>query len=83
MKAVHLLAIGLDNENVFKIKSISDNFEFLLYHRDDRANVAVIQSLAWTVGLCILPFIYWIVGDWLSFFVLTSVPMLLFLFIPT
>lgn len=82
MKADPFLAIRLDNENVLKIKSISDNLEILLF-RDDRANVAVIQSLAWTVGLCILPFIYWIVGDWLSFFVITSVPMLLFLFIPT
>ncbi|XP_031637594.1 carcinine transporter [Contarinia nasturtii] len=50
---------------------------------DDRANVAIIQNLAWTLGLCILPFIYWIVGDWFSFFVITSLPLLIFIFIPT
>lgn len=67
----------------FQLEDIIVVIIFHLHFRDDRAFVAVLQSLAWTLGLCILPFIYWIVGDWLTFFTLTSIPMLVFLFIPT
>lgn len=58
-------------------------FSHLINFRDDRAHVAVIQSLSWTLGLCILPYIYWLVRDWFPFFILTTIPLAAFLFIPT
>lgn len=60
------------------------NYIFSIYiNRDDRANVAVIQNLAWTVGLCILPIVYYYVRDWFTFFMITTLPLAIFLFIPT
>lgn len=75
------IAWKINNDN-----PIFSYYIFLLlfaYYRDNRARVAIIQNLAWTAGLCILPFIYWMVGDWFTFFALTSLPLMVFLFIPT
>lgn len=40
------------------------------------------QSLGWTMGLCLLPMIFWIVGDWIWFLLISSLPTLIFLGFP-
>lgn len=41
---------------------------------DDRAQIAMYQYCGWTTGMCIMPLIFWAVGDWVWFVVLTSLP---------
>lgn len=63
-------------------------FNFLLFlfyashKRDNRADVAMIQSLAWTGGQCLLPMIFWWVREWQYFFLMSTLPLALFLFVP-
>ena len=40
------------------------------------------QCMGWTLGICILPFVYWLVGDWFWFLVITTAPSLIFLCFP-
>ena len=40
------------------------------------------QSMGWTLGLCILPFVFWLVGDWIWFLIITTLPTLIFLCFP-
>lgn len=39
----------------------------------------MIQSLGWTVGMCLMPVILWISGDWIIFLLITSLPQVLFI----
>lgn len=49
---------------------------------EDRAHIAMMQSIGWTTGLCIMPLVFWAVGDWVWFLVLTTVPVGLFALYP-
>lgn len=40
------------------------------------------QCMGWTLGLCILPMIFWMVGDWIWFLAITTLPTLVFLCFP-
>lgn len=50
--------------------------------RDARGQIAMWQSIGWTTGLCILPMVFWLVGDWIWFLTVTSLPTLIFLCFP-
>ncbi|KAJ3650352.1 hypothetical protein Zmor_022045 [Zophobas morio] len=47
----------------------------------DRASIPLLQCIGWTVGLCIAPMIFWAVGGWVPFLIITSVPVFFFMFI--
>ncbi|KAF2880324.1 hypothetical protein ILUMI_25837 [Ignelater luminosus] len=47
----------------------------------DRAHIAMLQCLGWTIGLATMPLIMWGVGHWTYFMVLTTLPCALFLFL--
>jgi len=47
---------------------------------DDRAHIAMLQSIGWTVGVCIMPLLFWMTKEWISFLLLTSLPCCIFLF---
>lgn len=40
----------------------------------------MIQSLGWTVGMCLMPVILWVTRDWIMFLLITSLPQVLFIF---
>ncbi|XP_069687232.1 carcinine transporter-like isoform X2 [Periplaneta americana] len=45
-----------------------------------RAQIAMLQCLGWTLGVCLMPMIAWVTGDWIAFIILTSAPCALFFF---
>lgn len=45
-----------------------------------RAHIAMMQCLGWTIALCILPMTFWVVRDWSTFMLVTTLPCLVFLF---
>ncbi|XP_044258054.1 beta-alanine transporter isoform X1 [Tribolium madens] len=47
---------------------------------EDRAMIPLLQCVGWTLGLCVSPLIFWWLGDWIPFTVITTVPVLIFLF---
>jgi hypothetical protein len=40
------------------------------------------QWIGWCLGNCMLPFIFWLVRDWIWFVVLTTLPVAIFACIP-
>lgn len=50
--------------------------------RDNRADIAMFQSIAWTIGMCIMPLVFWLVRDWTYFMAITTLPLLMFAFFP-
>lgn len=46
---------------------------------EDRATASLVQSVSWTVGICILPLIYWYVKRWQVVTWIAIVPLFLFL----
>lgn len=48
----------------------------------DRNFISMLQCISWTVGLCLLPFIFWIFKHWYPFMLITTLPLIVFL-IPT
>lgn len=59
-----------------------DSIFYASHKRDNRADVAMIQSLAWTGGQCLLPMIFWWLREWQYFFLMSTLPLALFLFVP-
>lgn len=47
---------------------------------EERTSIALMQRVAWTIGLCSMAFLMWIIGDWVPFMLITTLPMALFLF---
>ena len=41
-----------------------------------RAHVVMLQSLGWTGGMCVIPLVAWLTGDWVSFVFLPLLPTL-------
>jgi hypothetical protein len=41
-----------------------------------RAHVVMMQSLGWTGGMCMIPLVAWLTGDWVSFVLLPLLPTL-------
>jgi len=39
-----------------------------------RAHVVMLQSLGWTGGMCMIPLVAWLTGDWVSFVLLPLLP---------
>lgn len=48
---------------------------------EDRAFLAQMQNVGWTIGLSALPLIYWLLKDWFIFMLVTTVPLAAFLFL--
>lgn len=46
---------------------------------DDRANIAMVQNLGWSIGACSMPLIYWYFREWMPFMWISSIPVGLFL----
>ncbi|PSN35676.1 hypothetical protein C0J52_21767 [Blattella germanica] len=46
---------------------------------EQRANVIMLQSLGWTLGMCLIPLVAWITKDWVSFVLLPIAPSILLL----
>lgn len=49
---------------------------------EDRAHIAMMQCIGWTFGMCIMPLVFWAVGDWVWFLMLTTLPVGLFALYP-
>ncbi|CAO1419238.1 unnamed protein product [Diamesa serratosioi] len=49
---------------------------------DDRAHIAMMQCLGWTLGMCVMPMVFWYVKDWVWFLMLTTLPCGLFAMFP-
>ncbi|XP_017787307.1 PREDICTED: organic cation transporter 1-like [Nicrophorus vespilloides] len=47
---------------------------------EDRAHIAMMQCLGWTVGLCMLPLLMWVLRDWYYFMLVTTLPCFLYMF---
>lgn len=45
-----------------------------------RAHIAMLQCVAWTFGMCAMPFILWAWGHWFNFMLSTTFPCIIFLF---
>ncbi|XP_023722542.1 beta-alanine transporter isoform X2 [Cryptotermes secundus] len=41
---------------------------------ESRARVVMLQSLGWTGGMCLVPLVAWLTGDWVSFVLLPLFP---------
>lgn len=44
----------------------------------DRAYIVMMQWIGWTGGMCIMPLVFWLVGDWVWFLMITTLPVGLF-----
>lgn len=49
---------------------------------EDRAHIAMMQCIGWTLGMCIMPIVFWAVGDWVWFLMITTLPVGLFALYP-
>jgi len=49
---------------------------------DDRAHIAMMQCIGWTMGMCIMPLVFWVVGDWVWFLMITTLPCGIFALFP-
>jgi MFS family permease len=49
---------------------------------EDRAHIAMMQCMGWSLGMCIMPLVFWAVGDWVWFLMLTTLPVGFFALFP-
>lgn len=47
---------------------------------DNRAHIAMLQCLGWTMGICLMPMVAWLTRDWVTFLIITSAPCAAFCF---
>jgi OCT family organic cation transporter-like MFS transporter 4/5 len=45
---------------------------------EDRAKIAMLQCIGWTLGLSIMPFVFYLARDWVWFLMLTTLPVGIF-----
>lgn len=45
---------------------------------EDRGKIAMFQCIGWTLGLSVMPLVFWAVRDWIWFLMLTTLPIGLF-----
>lgn len=45
---------------------------------EDRGKIAMLQCVGWTIGLSIMPMVFWVVRDWTWFLLITSAPIVMF-----
>jgi hypothetical protein len=45
---------------------------------DQRAHIAMLQCLGWTLGVCLMPMVAWATRDWVAFILITSAPCAVF-----
>lgn len=53
-----------------------------MFFSEARGQIAMWQFMGWTLGVCLLPMVFWVVGDWIWFLAITSLPSLIFLGFP-
>uniref|UniRef100_A0A336MX72 CSON006225 protein n=1 Tax=Culicoides sonorensis TaxID=179676 RepID=A0A336MX72_CULSO len=49
---------------------------------EDRAHIAMLQCWGWTMGMILMPLIFWIVRDWTPFLIITTLPLLIGMMFP-
>jgi OCT family organic cation transporter-like MFS transporter 4/5 len=49
---------------------------------EDRAKIAMLQCVGWTIGISIMPMVFWVVRDWVWFLMITTLPIGLFTLYP-
>lgn len=49
---------------------------------EDRAKIAMLQCVGWTLGISIMPLVFWVVRDWVWFLMITTLPIGLFALYP-
>lgn len=47
---------------------------------EDRTFIAMMQCISWTIALCFMPLLMWLLGDWIPFMLITTLPCAVFLF---
>lgn len=57
-------------------------FTKILIFSERRGYISMMQCIGWTVGLCILPMVFWATRDWFWALMFTTIPIFLFIFIP-
>ncbi|KFB35810.1 AGAP004107-PA-like protein [Anopheles sinensis] len=48
-----------------------------------RGHISMVQCIGWTSGLCILPMVFWATKDWFWALMIATLPILIFLLIPS
>nr|XP_040219333.1 beta-alanine transporter [Anopheles coluzzii]XP_040219334.1 beta-alanine transporter [Anopheles coluzzii]XP_040219335.1 beta-alanine transporter [Anopheles coluzzii] len=48
-----------------------------------RGHISMMQCIGWTTGLCILPMVFWATKDWFWALLIVTMPIVLFMFIPS
>lgn len=51
----------------------------ILIHSEDRAHIAMMQSIGWTSGMILMPLLMWATRDWFIFTLVSTIPCTLFL----
>jgi len=49
---------------------------------EDRAHIAMLQCWGWTLGMILMPLIFWYVREWISFTLITTLPLIIAVFFP-
>lgn len=49
---------------------------------EERAHIAMMQCIGWTMGISIMPMVFWALGDWTWFLMTTTLPIGLFALYP-
>ncbi|XP_070494612.1 carcinine transporter [Chironomus tepperi] len=49
---------------------------------EDRGKIAMLQCVGWTIGISIMPLVFWVVRDWVWFLMITTLPIGLFALYP-
>lgn len=49
---------------------------------EDRAHIAMMQCIGWTMGISIMPMVFWVLRDWTWFLMATTLPIGLFALYP-
>uniref|UniRef100_A0A182JWC4 Major facilitator superfamily (MFS) profile domain-containing protein n=1 Tax=Anopheles christyi TaxID=43041 RepID=A0A182JWC4_9DIPT len=48
-----------------------------------RGHISMMQCIGWTTGVCILPMVFWATKDWFWALLIVTMPIALFMFIPS
>ncbi|KAG8230554.1 hypothetical protein J437_LFUL010155 [Ladona fulva] len=49
--------------------------------KQDRTKINMLQCIGWTLGICCMPLLAWAIGDWVTFTLSTTLPIVIFVFL--
>lgn len=73
---LYLIAIFLGHSGLTSLSFAATTIGIELSSVERRAHVVMLQSLGWTGGMCLIPLVAWLTGDWVSFVLLPLLPTL-------